>query len=905
MSNQIRESEKNLFSSEPLGRQKVVKGTLVIFLPVFLLILAVATLIMFANENARMATLRGDQQHSLWIQALDLDHDVRGVSSDLLILANQNEIKSFWDDDAEMIPTIRSALNTEYLNISIYRGLYDHIRLIDENGMEVVRVNYNNGKPAAVPAEKLQNKKNRYYFSESFTLNQGEVFVSPLDLNIEHGQVEDPPKPMMRFATPVFDAKRNKKGVVILNYLAETLLEGFRTRYDPALGSQAMLLNSDGYWLDGPVPEEEWGFMFEARKEQTFAKDFPDAWETIFSQELGQFETAAGLFTFRTVYPLLAGQKAKNGLGHFPLPSPSYVGGHEFFWKAVSFVPTDALYASRSEHLRSVFAILVAVLSIVFFAAWRIANSVALRKQAENDLQSSETRLQALSSASFEAIFLSEKGICVDQNQTAEQIFGYTHAEAVGRRGTDWIVPEDRELVKTFMLSGYEKSYETIGLRKDGTSFPCEIQARMSRIGGRTIRMTALRDITHRRRTEEENQLLERQVQHAQKLESLGVLAGGIAHDFNNLLMAILGNAELAGHGLSPQSPAQAHIKKIEDVSRRAAELANQMLAYSGKGRFVVEPIDAGSLIEEMMDLLEVGISKKVVLKYNFAKQLPAFDGDATQIRQILLNLITNASEAIGKDSGVITLTTGMMECDHSYLDKANAALSPTLSEQMPEGLYIYFEVIDTGCGMSAEALEKVFDPFYTTKFTGRGLGMSAVQGIVRGHNGAIKISSEVDSGTTFRILFPANEFMAKDIAEISRSTNGDTGWLADGTVLLADDEDVVRAVGKQMLEQMGFRVIEAVNGREAVELYRKHADEIACVLLDLSMPDLDGKEAMKEIRSLHSGALVILCSGYSELEAVQHLEGDGPAGFLQKPFSLKELKGKLEEIMNGSGGGD
>ncbi len=903
MSSENSELGYNRSQGKPPGRRAVIRGTIVIVLPVFVLLLIAAALITVVDENARMSSFRSEQQHSLWIQALDLDRDIRGVSSDLMVLANQNEIRSFWDQEDEMSVTVLAALNTEYLDVSIYRGLYDQIRLLDDNGMEVVRINYNAGQPAAVTPEGLQNKKSRYYFTDSFSLNRGEVFVSPLDLNIEHGQVEEPPKPMMRFATPVFDVQDNKRGVVILNYLAAGLLDRYRTRYDPAFGSQAMLINADGYWLHGPNPSDEWGFMYEARRNRTFGADFPDAWKTINSEEVGQFETAAGLFTFRTVYPILEGQKASTGPGRIPLPHERHMEANDFYWKAVSFVPAKALYGSRFERLQVVAVILFVLLLLVFFVAWRIAGAGVLRRQAEEALQNSETRLEALSKASFEAIFLSEKGRCIDQNETAEQMFGYTHAESIGKRGAEWIVPEDRERVKKYMRADREQPCETTGLRKDGTTFPCEIQARSTHGGANSILITALRDVTDRKRSEEKNQVLERQVQHAQKLESLGVLAGGIAHDFNNLLMAILGNAELARDGLSPMSPALANIRKIEEVSKRAADLANQMLAYSGKGRFVVEPIDAAALIGEMMHLLEVAISKKIILKYDFTKNLPAFDGDATQIRQIIMNLITNASEAIGEESGVVTLAAGTMECDRYFLDEDNAALSTPLGEPIPEGIYTYFEVSDTGCGMSPETAERIFDPFFTTKFTGRGLGMSAVLGIVRGHYGVIKISSEVGGGTTFRILFPANADSLVGNGSASNLENTETEWWGSGTVLLADDEEAVRAVGKQMLERLGFDVVTAANGRQAVELFRGHADEIDWVLLDLSMPVLDGKEALHEIRSIRPGVSVILSSGYNESEAVQQMTDDGPAGFIQKPFTTNELKDKLGEILNDPGG--
>ncbi|MFC1572559.1 PAS domain S-box protein [Candidatus Eisenbacteria bacterium] len=404
-------------------------------------------------------------------------------------------------------------------------------------------------------------------------------------------------------------------------------------------------------------------------------------------------------------------------------------------------------------------------------------------------------------------------------------------------------------------------------------------------------------DITERKRAEEEKLALERQLQQTQKLESLGILAGGIAHDFNNLLLVILGNADLALHELSPMSPARDNLRGIEKASKRAAELARQMLAYSGKGRFVVEPIAIGELVEEMAHLLEVSISKKVVLKYNFAENLPPFDGDVTQIRQIVMNLITNASEAIGDKSGVIALSTGAMRCDRAYLDDVNEVLLAGLDEPLCEGIYTYLEVADTGGGMDAETEEKVFDPFFTTKFTGRGLGMSAVLGIVRGHKGALKIYSEVGKGTTLKVLFPANEPADNSLAVRGKDEAAGKDWRGCGTVLIADDEETICALGKQMLELIGFNVLTAADGQEALTVFREHADEIVGVLLDLTMPRMDGAEAFREIRRLRPGVRVILCSGYNEQDATQRFAGKGLAGFIQKPFDVAALRKKLMEV--------
>lgn len=390
----------------------------------------------------------------------------------------------------------------------------------------------------------------------------------------------------------------------------------------------------------------------------------------------------------------------------------------------------------------------------------------------------------------------------------------------------------------------------------------------------------AYRAEQERQHLELEQRRLQVQLQHAQKLESLGVLAGGIAHDFNNLLVSILGNASLALEDLSPLSPARESICQIETAAVRAAELCKQMLAYSGKGRFVVTPLNLSELVSEMAHLLQVSLSKKVILRYNLHPQLPSVAADATQVRQVVMNLLTNASEACAEKSGLITISTGTVMVDREYL--ANT----WYEEGLPEGTYVYVEVSDTGCGMSEETRARVFDPFFTTKSTGRGLGMAAVLGIVRGHKGAIKCYSEVGKGTTFKVLFPAVNLPAASLAP--RPTIVERK--GTGTVLVVDDEESVRGFTSRALERQGYKVLIARDGLEAVALFRQRCDEIRLVLLDMTMPHLDGEETFRELRRIREDVRVILTSGYNEQEATNRFVGKGLCGFIQKPYRPSDL---------------
>jgi len=401
---------------------------------------------------------------------------------------------------------------------------------------------------------------------------------------------------------------------------------------------------------------------------------------------------------------------------------------------------------------------------------------------------------------------------------------------------------------------------------------------------GNPVRFTGTHtDITDRKRVEQERLHLEQQLLHTQKLESLGVLAGGIAHDFNNILTSIVGNADLALMRLSKESPALENLHRIEKAAAQAADLARQMLAYSGKGKFVVESLDLGRLLEEMLHLLEVSISKKALLCLNPAPDLPAVEGDAAQLRQIIMNLVINASEAIGGKDGVITITTGCMDCDKNYLQGVR------LDENIKEGPYVYLEITDTGCGMDKNTLGKIFDPFFTTKFTGRGLGMAAVLGIIRGHKGAITVHSEPGKGTTFKILLPSS---GKPV-EISDGKSSKEEWKGAGKVLLVDDEEAVRGIGKEMLLELGFETITANNGLEAMQIFKQTPD-IAFVILDLTMPHMDGEQCFRELKQLKPDVKVIMSSGFSEHEVTQKFDGKGLAGFIQKPYTFSVLRNAI-----------
>jgi len=530
-----------------------------------------------------------------------------------------------------------------------------------------------------------------------------------------------------------------------------------------------------------------------------------------------------------------------------------------------------------------------------------VIRNITERKQAEEELLLKTALLEAQAEASIDGVLaVDEEGRSILFNRRFGQMWQIPR-EVLETRDDARMLQYVRDQLKD--PDGFLATVEYLYARPEEKSRD-EIQLKDGRVFDRYSsplvdthhrhhgRIWYFRDITDRKRAEEERIALEAKVRQAQKLESMGVLAGGIAHDFNNLLTGVIGNAELALMDLPAGSPARHSIEEINAAARRAAELAGQMLAYSGKGQFVLEAIDLSRLVRKLQRLLGSAVSKRVTLEFDLADGLPAVEGDATQLRQVVMNLVINASEAIGDGDGVVTVRTWLTDADTSYLADSH------VDDGLPSGPYVCLEVSDTGCGMDEETKAKLFDPFFSTKFTGRGLGLAAVLGIVRGHGGAIRVQSKPGKGSTFRVLLPICDASAPELPEPDEVPEG--GLRGHGTVLVVDDEEVVRQVGKSALARLGFTVLTAEDGPQAIEAVRADPEGVQAVLLDLTMPHMDAEGVVRELRRLRKDLPIILSSGYSEDEAVRRFAAEDLAGFIQKPYDPATLIQTLQRIMRG-----
>ncbi|QDU59457.1 Blue-light-activated protein [Planctomycetes bacterium Pan216] len=528
---------------------------------------------------------------------------------------------------------------------------------------------------------------------------------------------------------------------------------------------------------------------------------------------------------------------------------------------------------------------------------------VTQRRSAEEALRESETHLRAIVESEPECVKLMDRqGKVLDMNPAGLRMLGIESLEDVlGKSAYDIVEREHHAEFRKGIEAVFrgEKTFQTFEIRSnDGTRRWLEQHAvplwHPEHPDQVKSMLAVARDITQRKKTEEEVRALQTQMLHAQKMESLGILAGGVAHDFNNILTAILGYANLLVDEPTISRDNRDMLVRIGESAERAAELCSQLLSYSGRGSFVIKPVDLSSLVCETEQMIHVSLSKKTAVHFKLGENLPKVEADEVQLRQVIMNLVTNASDAIGDEVGELTIETGRAPYD-SFDCESNLA-----GGTCEPGTYVYAKVTDTGCGMSPSTLEKMFDPFFTTKPTGRGLGMAAVLGVIRGHHGLITCDTTPGLGTTFTVAFPQMSGAPHE-PTLPRSSAPSRESTHHGTALVIDDESFIRSILKQALESRGFEVLLAVDGQHGIETFAAHADDIVLSLIDMSMPRLGGLETMRFIRQIQPSAQVVLMSGFTKEDVVEGEDGDAPDGYIKKPFRLEDLFRVVTGVLEGS----
>jgi len=519
-------------------------------------------------------------------------------------------------------------------------------------------------------------------------------------------------------------------------------------------------------------------------------------------------------------------------------------------------------------------------------------------RAAQADLQESREYLATIFDSINDALFIHDAGTfrVLDVNRRMLDMYGYpSREEAIAAfnamsGGKPPFSMEDAFHWMTRARDDGPQVFEWRSLHRDGHPFWVEISIRRQTIGAADRLIVTARDISERKQAEEDRRRVEQRIQEAQRLESLGLLAGGIAHDFNNILTSILGNIDLAMQDVPRDSTARADLATAVSATRRAADLAQQMLAYSGKGHFAVEALDVADEIQTTTQMLRSSLPRNAELQIHLPDSLPAIQADASQFRQVLMNLVLNAAEALEKQPGIVRISTGT--ADSASLDPARLRPAGSLAP----GPCVFLEITDTGAGIRPEFLDKIFEPFFSTKFTGRGLGLAAVLGIMRGHHGALQVDSRPGQGTTFRVYFPVSDGPLEEAKAPPASVLRDRRPRA-GLLLLVDDEANLRETASKLFARLGYQVLCASSGPQAVQLLRARAGQVQGVVLDLAMPEMDGVETLAELRRIRPDLPVAISSGYAEIDVIQRFKDLHPDGFIQKPYTLESLREVIDRI--------
>ena len=527
----------------------------------------------------------------------------------------------------------------------------------------------------------------------------------------------------------------------------------------------------------------------------------------------------------------------------------------------------------------------------------KLEREIAERKLAAEALQTSEQRYRSIVNASPDDITITDReGSIVMVSPMAFTIFGYkADHEFLGRSILEFIVPEDRQRARAQMALKREGVLtgptEYRGVRHDGSLFDIEVNSEFIRDtdGSPSGMVIIVRDISDRKRSEAEKEKLEAQNRQLQKAESLGRMAGAIAHHFNNQLQAVMLGLELAKGDLPPNAESRKHLAEATQSVRKAAEVSGLMLAYLGQIQSKQEPLDVSETCRSVLPMLRASIPNGGVIEADLPSPGPIARGNANQIQQVLISLVTNAWEAVENSAGVV----------HVAVRTVTAAEIPTADRFPVEwktdlAAYACLEVTDAGCGIAEPNIERVFDPFFSTKFTGRGLGLSVALGIVRAHRGAITVQSKPGRGSVFQLFLPlSNETVRSRPAPKATAQKA-----ANGSVLVVEDEPVVRTMLEHVLAQLGFAVHCATDGIEALEIFERRRSEICCVLSDLTMPRMGGWEMLAVLRKIAPGIPVILISGYTETQALERNDPERPNAFLRKPFKVEDLRNILAQIL-------
>lgn len=673
------------------------------------------------DEHARLAQLAASELRYVGVARERAEKDFEPAEGDIRIIANMDELQQYVDKGDALH---REKMERYFLLLCRGRQHYHQVRYLDADGQEDIRINYRAGKATVVPREALQDKSDTYYFRQAMQLGHNDIYVSPLDLNVEYGLVEVPRQPVIRFATPMFDSAGRKQGVVVLNYIADEMLQHFREAMRSSASGSGMLLNQDGFWLSSPDKTDEWGFMLN-RPQLTFGHRYPEAWRKISVHETGTVKTAEGLFVYTTAHPLMIDEHPSMGVVSGGLPRHN----NEYDWKIVSFTPWNVISAGAFYNRPTGRVLTASAYLLLAMAVFGIVFISSRQKKAEEAIREMALLLEM---APGPVMRIDRSGKVCLANSASKQLYGpaevegmsiFTAIPGLSRTDFEGMFVSDAKIIQVEAKLG-EADYFFV-LRNDSA------QRYVFAYGA---------DITA-------SKLLEEQVRQAQKMEVVGQLAGGVAHDFNTLIGVILGYGEMLRDDLPEGGLRRSNIESIINAGRRAKALVRQLMDFSRLGTTRQEPVQLVSLLSSTVKLLSPSLPGGIKVDLDIDVESSQVFCNATQIGQVIMNLCMNSADAMADDGGELRITLKEAEVDASMAS----------ANMIQPGSYLQLTVADNGCGMDPATIQHLFEPFFTTKDVGRGtgLGLAVVHGIVKSHGGFVTVESESGKGSRFHVFLP------------------------------------------------------------------------------------------------------------------------------------------------------
>ena len=922
---------------------KIFKAALFIFLPLFIMANSVIWAFYFFEIKSKKDMLQIQSTNTINLQKHRISNYFNLIVADLLFFSNYSQLLAMLENSS----ISKQRLINDFTLFSRGAKIYDQLRIISSDGRERIRINYIAGKdPVIVREDALQLKRDRYYFKDTLNLNKGEIYVSPLDLNIENGEVEMPLKPMMRFGTPFFDKKGKKYGIIIFNYLAANLIKDINDLTKPS-SFQCMMLNSNGYWLSNEVsPKLEWGFMFETGRNSTLRIEEPEIWKKIAADDSGQFTNEKGLYTFATIYPLHEGWKSSTGAGQAFVPSQTQTKAEEYFWKIVLYLPEDLFYAGPGKILmRHILLNFLTFVLIALFSFW-FARSRIIEKQLVDDLHQSHENLEVqvkarteelvMANMTFQAIVESTVGHIGQDffNNLVDKIESMLGCECtfLGRitgpdsiktlamkldgkaideyscvlAGTPYatvlqkgfchyadrvceLFPNNIDLIKMTAIGFVgipviDSSWDAIGILCAISRCRLELPTNAKSLMSILAAMAAAE--IERMEKENECKKLAFSLQQSQKMEAIGTLAGGIAHDFNNILSIILGYTDMAKEDAPPGLDYVEKLDIVLQAGQRAKDLIRQFFTFIQQAKVEKMPLRPQPIIKEVLKMLRSSLPATIEIQENISQDCGNIDADPTQLHQIIMNLCTNAFHAMELNGGILMVVLKVAD---------SVPLELKEGKQDIEKVFIDLSFSDTGQGIGPDIIDKIFDPFFTTKEKGKGtgLGLSTTYSIVKDHGGIITVDSQLNKGTTFHVYLP--QIKQETTPVPLKDTIAPKG---SGRILFVDDEELLANMGRNLLEKLGYHVTVKLKSFEALEIFRNKPESFDLVITNQAMPAMTGLELARRMLQIRPDIPIILCTGYSTYVNEDVAKAQGIKEFVIKPISRVTIAKLIRKLL-------